>query len=241
VSVDYRTALPGACGRLSGAAPERDDALSIAALEHCRDAYLVRGGAWKADLWTAALPGGFRVVVKDFRAKSRLARLWGRIQVRREARTLRLLEGRHAVPRLISSPGRHTLVLEFKEGVPISRSGGRGRAAVRAMRAALDAVQEIGIVHNDLRGRDNVLVGAPGRGVVLVDWAGAVHLPPGTLRHRLLFGCLRLVDEAGYLKWKSALDPGALSRAEERFLARFDRVRWLWPFNRKRRSRRAGA
>ena len=89
-----------------------------------------------------------------------------------------------------------------------------------------------GVIHNDLRGKDNTLVRADGR-VVLIDFAGAFRFRREGLWRRLLFHRLERVDEAAYLKWKRILDPQSLTAEEERFLRRFAIFRRLWVFNPK--------
>jgi hypothetical protein len=91
-----------------------------------------------------------------------------------------------------------------------------------------------GVYHQDLRGRENVLVRPDGT-LVLVDLAGAFCLRPGGFAHRAFGRLLALSDESALLKWKALLAPGSFTAEETRFLARFRFWRSLWVFNRKRR------
>ncbi len=199
-----------------------------------RGADIVRGSRTKADLWIAALADGTPVVVKDFAAKGAFVRLWGRLQIAREVRFLRLLADLREVPRLVARLDAHALVLEKLAGTPLFHFpvGPVCRPYLLELRRVLDLVQARGIVHLDLRGRENVMIAAADR-VVVLDWAGALRLPPGTLRHRVLFGPLKAIDDSAYLKWKDMQDPESLSANEREFLRRFRRWRRLWPFNRK--------
>lgn len=208
---------------------------SRVALEALRDGYLVKGTATKADLWTARLPDNTSVVVKDFRHKPAWLRWWGWIQIWREKKILRVVADLPQAPRFLGQLDRDSLVLEQVAGLPLCKfpPADERRHFLPQLRQALDRLQELGVVHNDLRGRDNLFVSADGERLVLLDWAGAVHLEPGTLRHRLLFGWLRRVDESAFLKWKKLLAPETLTPEETRFLSRFQLWRWLWPFNRK--------
>jgi predicted Ser/Thr protein kinase len=203
-------------------------------LEARRERELARGGRFKADVWISRLPHGQRVVVKEFARRGPLGRFWGRVQVRREARALGEVESLGIAPRLVARLDPLTLVLEHLEGRQLHHCRRSGTSHnLRQLEQAIAAFHRLGIVHNDLRGRENVLLVEPEDRVAIVDWAGAVHLPPGTLRHRLLFPWLVKVDYAGLLKWKEMLEPGSLDAAERTFMSRFWRVRPLWPFNRK--------
>lgn len=206
-----------------------------AVLESLREEHLVHGTRTKADLWTARLPDGTPIVVKDFRRKPAWLRWWGWIQIWREKKILRLVADLPEAPRFLGQLDKDALVLEQVAGLPLCKhpKTKERRHYLPLLRGALDRLREMGIVHNDLRGRDNLFVSADGSRLVLLDWAGAVHLTPGSLGHRLLFPWLSRVDESAFLKWKKLLAPETLTPEEIHFLSRFQRWRWLWPFNRK--------
>lgn len=215
--------------------------LSRAELEARRNLVLVRGRWAKADLWTAILDDGSEVVIKDFHSKAMIGRLWGRIQVSREAQVLALLSGLEVVPRFFGKLGRDAIVLEYIKGKELHRCRGRSpvRRCLEQLRRAIEQVHERGVIHNDLRGRENVLVREGDGNVVIIDWAAAVRLRPGGLLHRAFFRGLRLIDMGALLKWKHILDPHGMTAAESRFLVRFEFLRAFWPFNRKHHSKEA--
>lgn len=205
-----------------------------AALTAGRTGDIVRGGPTKADVWVAETVEFGRVVVKDFAAKGTLVRVWGRVQIAREARFLARLGDIGIAPRLVGRIDHYALALEFIAGTPMfEHPGESARPHLAALRKALDEAHARGIVHNDLRGRENVLLRADGQGVVVLDWASAMQLKPGSLAHRLFFRALKSVDESAYLKWKDMLDPSSITREDHAAMERFRRWRWLWPFNRK--------
>jgi serine/threonine protein kinase len=100
------------------------------------------------------------------------------------------------------------------------------------LRRILDAAHAAGVVHNDMRGHDNVLVSDDGR-VHLVDFAGAICLRPGGPVHRLMFPRLARVDDAAFLKWKRILVPEDITPEEAELLRRYERLRRFWIFNPK--------
>lgn len=207
-------------------------------LEACRESYLVRGGTTKADVWIAALPDGRRVLVKDFQDKRRLVRLWGRVQISREVYFLGLLAGLDCVPRLLGRIDRYAFAQEYITGwhLHLIRRSPLIPNYLAQLRAGIDAIHRLGVVHNDLRGRENVLVTRAERRVVIVDWAGAVHLRRGSWWKRALFRPLRLVDEGAWVKWKGMLAPQSVNAEDRRLAGRLASWRRLWPFNRKART-----
>ncbi len=197
-------------------------------------ATIQKGGRLKADLIVVDLGDG-EMVVKDFAAKSGWGRLLGRLQIRRELEAYRWLGPTPGIPALIGEVDDLALAVEKVEGQLLHTCrGGRenGAAHVAKLRVLIDRLHAAGVVHNDLRGRENLMLRPDGE-VVLLDLAGAICLTPGGLAHRLLFRALAKTDVAAYLKWKEYLTPGTLTTDERAFLRWFRIRRRLWPFNRK--------
>lgn len=208
--------------------------LGRADLESRRDGWLVRGRWSKADLWTTVLADGTPIVVKDYGGKPWLGRVLGRIQLRREQRALQRLSGIRGVPHWLGPLDREGFAMERAPGRRIQEcSKGAQRRALVELGDILSQVHARGVLHNDLRGRENVLATEDGSSVTVIDWGGATFFPPGSWRRRLFFRLARRVDEGGLLKWKERLAPETLTAQDVEFLRRFQRWRRLWPFNRK--------
>jgi hypothetical protein len=202
---------------------------------------LVEGRGGKADVLLSG-EGARAVVIKDFAGRGFLSRWLGRLQVAREARAYGWLQGLAGVPRFVGRIDAWALAVESVEGrqlafVEVSPQDGRQLHA--KLREIVDSIHARGVVHNDLRGRENVLL-RPGGELAVIDFAAAVRLKPGGIAHRLLFRLLAVPDEAALLKWKGMLAPDGYTAEEVAFLRRFERWRALWPFNPKRRKGRAG-
>lgn len=200
---------------------------------------LHQGGPDKADLLLLDLGEG-PFVLKDFAGKGRWTRALGRIQISREAAAYGWLEGVAGVPRLLGILDRHALAIEHVDGERLADAPIEDAAEVLGrLRELVDRLHARGVVHNDLRSRENLLVDGGGR-LFVVDLAGALRLRPGGILHRLLFPALSAADEAAYLRWKERLAPGTFTPEERARLRRFARFRRLWPFNRKRRREDPG-
>jgi hypothetical protein len=190
------------------------------------------GRRWKPDLLLVQTDAG-PVVVKDYAHKRPWERLWGRWQIRHECRAYRWLGDTPGVPALLGRVDAHALAVEHVSGGPLLRAGAgrhqrRGRyAALSTLVARLEAR---GFVHLDLRARRNLLLDADGE-PSLVDLGGALWLPPGSLRHRLLRRVVAWYYRFALLKWKRLLTPEDLTPQDLRQLRRGRRLRALWVLN----------
>jgi hypothetical protein len=198
---------------------------------------LVRGTGGKADVFAVTV-GDSRVLVKDFSGRALWARWLGRFQIGREAAAYAWLDGVDGVPAFIGRIDACALAIEWIDGERLAFAEVRpqeGPAVVAKLRGIVDRIHARGVVHNDLRGRENVLLRRDG-GLAVIDFAAAVRLRPGGWAHRLCFRFLAMADEAAFLKWKGMIAPGSYTEQDEAFLKRFERWRALWPFNPKRRK-----
>ncbi len=196
----------------------------------------IKKGAWnKADVLLVDLPGA-RLAVKDYASKWWPIRLLGAWQLAREARAYARLEGVAGVPRFYGRLDRLAIVLEYVGGVRLPkfhrRHGGVPHVA-RRVKELLDAVHARGIIHGDLRSRDNILVTAGGD-LFLIDFSSATVFNPESWTGRALFPRLRRAEERALLKWKVALAPHEVTPEELASHRAFKKLRRLWPFNRKK-------
>jgi hypothetical protein len=205
---------------------------------------LKQGAADKADLWVAESPSG-RVVVKDFAAKGPVVRWLGRRQIARELAAYRWLGDQQGIPRLLGAVDTHAIAIEWipdavQLGYPPAEDlrRERGPDLYGQLRSVVDRIHESGLVHWDLRTRDNVVVGENGKLYVL-DFASAFRLRPGSIAYKALFRRMRQIDISALLKWRQLLHAGPLSEEEEAFLRRYRFWRSLWVFNRKPPGRRS--
>jgi hypothetical protein len=229
--MDRPTITPGPGGHNDSAVPTRAD------LARARP--LHPGRAAKADLLTLDLGQG-PMVIKDFGRKRWWVRLIGRLQIGREFRAYRWLGPTPGVPRLIGRIDAHALAIEQIDGKQLGLSPERRALGPRLfprLREILDRIHATGMVHWDLRTRDNVLY-TQDEEVYILDLASAVWMRPGSLAHRLFFARMKLIDDSALLKWKKILGAGEPTAREREFLRRYERWRGLWPFNPKRRKSR---
>lgn len=196
----------------------------------------IKKGAWnKADV-LRVVHGGRTYAVKDYAAKGALVRWAGALQLRREVRAYARLDGVEGVPRFFGAIDAHAIAMECVEGIRLPkfhhRHGGVPRVAER-LRSLMDAVHGRGVIHGDLRSRDNFLV-TPSGALYLIDFSSAAVFEPAGWRGRWVFPWLLRAEDRALLKWKVALVPEQLTPEELAAHRRFKRWRWLWPFNRKR-------
>ena len=196
---------------------------------------MIRRGGWaKPDIKIVAC-GADRAVLKDFTDKSWLVRLFGRRQVAREIRALRRLQGIAGIPQCYDRvAGGVGILMEPIEGERITRWCRRRRAETGPMFERLQSlvaqIHARGVVHVDLRKRDNILVTEDGRPCI-IDFNASFCFEPDGLGTRLLFPLLRRVDDSAILKWKHRLAPELLTRAESARHRLMTRLRRFWIFN----------
>jgi hypothetical protein len=197
-----------------------------------RASLLHAGAADKADVWLLD-HAGEPIVIKDFAAKRPFVRALGRLQVARECRAYRLLDGVPGLPRFHGRVDGLALAVARLEGYPLASKFHwyDGDALIAQLAETVRRMHERGVVHLDLRSRDNILVDPAGR-VWVLDLASAVGLRPGGAAHRLFFRWLRATDESAVLKWKQLVATGGLTGEEAAFLERHRFWRRLWPVKR---------
>jgi hypothetical protein len=196
--------------------------------------WLKRGAPGKADLKVVDFGQG-PLVVKDFRHKPAWSRLAGRIQVRRESAAYEWLGAMPGLPRFAGRVDAHALAFEFIEGRELAfvpERNERGAETHAELSEVVGRMHAAGLYHMDLRGRDNVLIGADGR-VVVIDLAAAIWFRPGGWAHRWFSGVFSATDRTALIKWKWILGLGPPAGDDKIFWDRHKFWRSLWPFNRK--------
>jgi hypothetical protein len=199
--------------------------------------WLKRGGPSKADLKLVVLGEG-PLVVKDFAAKAPWVRCIGRVQISRECRAYRRLGPLPGLPAFFGRIDAHALALQWIDGQELAFLPDRrrdGRVFHARLTEIVRRLHDAGVVHLDLRGKENVIVDHEGRLYVL-DLASAFCLRRGNPLGRLLFRWFAVADRAALLKWKAILGAGEFTPEELSFLRRYRFWRTLWVFNRKRRA-----
>lgn len=216
-----------------GAAKETRSGLSAptrAELHGAETTLFHKGERDKADLLLFERGGEPPLIVKDFENKPAWVRMVGRLMVSREVRAYEKLGSMPGIPRFAGRIDPRAFAIERIEATQLAFAPDRtkdGPGKLRQLREILDRMHRAGVVHLDLRGRENVLLDGQGR-IYVVDLASAMWLRPGSWRHRLFFGWLVKMDEAACLKWKTIVEAGPFTDDEQRFIDRFRMLRPLW-------------
>jgi len=188
---------------------------------------LSRGSPFKPAVWKVELPEGGAAAWKEVPPGGGPGRLLARFLLRRESRILERLSGVPGVPQILGRPDRGSFLCTWLEGEPLDRAAFERspRVLAESLRALVGALHARGVVHLDLRQRQNVLVTATG-GLACVDF-GAALAPPRWLRP-LCFPLLAWVDRQAALKYLARWAPQELSAAEARSHLRALRWRRWW-------------
>ncbi len=151
---------------------------------------------------------GHPVVIK--RARRSSVPLWRWVEawiLGREARALHQLQDVPEVPVLIERPDPWTLVMEHREGVPLSEMDPASLPSeyFQQLEDVIDALHERGVVHSDLKKKDNLMVTPEGDPVVL-DFGASFRQGSGW----------RLVNRFLYRQFKQ-IDRNAISKLKQRY------------------------
>ena len=198
---------------------------------------LYQGKPNKADLLETDLGFG-PVVIKDYANKSWWTRLLGRFQIRRECDIYQWIGPFEGIPKFFGRVDAHALAIEKIDGPELCQAPGLPEAAPQLyekFRNLVDRLHAHGLLHMDLRARKNVRCTTDGQ-VRIIDFGTAGCLRPGGIAHRLFFNFFRHFDDMAVLKYKRHLGINHYTEAEQKALRRFNRIRWLWPFNRKKKK-----
>ncbi len=193
-----------------------------------------RGRGIKADIKSVSL-GPAQAILKDFAGRPWPVRLLGRMQIAQEIRALARLRGLPGVPACYGRWGRDGVLLERLDGERITRWCQKRREEAPAMFDRLDrlvgAMHARGVIHLDLRARDNILIDGTGRPGI-IDFNASLCFAVGEgAGARLTFRILRRVDTSALAKWKLRIAPGILAPAEARRHRRMALLRRLWIFS----------
>ncbi len=168
---------------------------------------LSRGGWANADVLLVAGPDA-TVVVKDYAPRSWLVRATiGRWLSRRETSVYRQLTGIPAVPRLLGRVDRCAFAIEYRPGLPLSRSlrDRLPREFMAELESGVRAMHSRGVIHLDLRHRSNVLAGPDGH-PVLIDFASAIVVRRTHALGRWLIRWVGALDLRALEKWRTRIE-----------------------------------
>lgn len=160
------------------------------------------------DVWQIPWRGR-DIVVKDFWPRRPLVRATvGRVVTAREARAWRALGDHPAVPRFHGVIDAWAFAVEYRPGQRLSSQRGVGAGFLDALEAALAEMHARGVVHLDLKHRDNVLQADADGAPVLIDFGSALAFRPGSLLARLVLPPLAWIDRLALRKWRRKLGAG---------------------------------
>lgn len=216
--------------------PRRAPPITRAELEARAGPNLAREGLLKPELRPVSIRG-IDAVVKDYgRRPAPIRATVGRFSVWREVTIYRILRGVPGIPRFLGRIDDHAFAVERVDGTPVSecRQGRLPDGFLPRLEALVRLMHARGVVHGDLRQRQNILVG-PGGEPWLIDFASSVGFPRGFP----LLTMAALTDLSGVAKLKAKHAPDTLSPGEKRLLI-LDRLRFVRLLRHRRRHEKRG-
>lgn len=153
--------------------------------------------------------------------------------LKREARALKRLDAVDEVPDLLAVKDSNAIVMEFREGRRVREVEHHelGPEFFDHFEDAVHRIHELGIVHSDLKKKDNLLV-SPSKEPVIVDFGTHFRrdAPWGPL-YGFLYDQFELMDLNAVSKLKKDYCPEAMTEEDRRrlnepiLLERLDRLR----------------
>lgn len=176
------------------------------------------GHGAKPDVLLVQLASGASCIVKDYAGRSAFVRRrLAPFLLAREARMHKALRDHPCVPRRLGRVDELAQAFEYRAGEPLSRGLGKALGAERAaqfvgdLEGAVRQMHAMGVVHLDLRHRDNILCSAEVE-PILLDFVGAMKFRPGSIWYRWYRPTVLVYDESALRKWRGRLGPGAEAR-----------------------------
>jgi len=148
----------------------------------------------KADIYIR--PTTPPVLVKDYRGRNLLARLYGRLCLNQEERALKRLAGIRGVPALVAREGPCVLAMEFIQAKPLRdlrKTGGVPPDFLDRLEELFLAIEARGVAHGDPHMR-NILCGPDGQ-PYLVDFSTSYVLGRVPLVSRRIFHNLQVMRQ----------------------------------------------
>ena len=172
------------------------------------------GSGYQATVHLYTTPAG-NLVVKKAHTSKHLGFLW-RYMLRREDRVYALLRGIPGVPRSFGMLDDELLVLEHISGPSLraheTSLHDRERFFDELLKT-LQAMHAAGVVHGDLKRKDNIIVG-PGERPYLIDFGVAWLRSRSALLNRLWFEPGKQMDYNAWIKLKYQRRTDAISPAD---------------------------
>lgn len=163
-----------------------------------------------------------------------------RWMIQREARALRLLQDINGIPDLLGIPDANTIALEYREGIILRQASAADLPEdyFRKLEYLVNVIHEHGVVHSDLKRKENLMVGPDGQPIIIDLGTHFVDKEGFRPLNNFFFEQFCQMDLNAVSKLKKQFFPETLSdKDRERldsptFLERADRFRrnyiWNW-------------
>ncbi len=192
--------------------------------------YFLKGKKKQADVYLIEIENK-KIVIKDYKNKGFLIKLYGKRMAKREYRNYLMVNNLFDFfPKTYGMPDKYSVAIEYIEGKTFGDVERKEEFcfAVEKLKKCVKLLHSNNIYHLDLRKRGNIIIS--GQKVYLIDLVSMVELKRFSLLN-LVKPILRLADSSSVLKWKQFICPSKLTEEEKRKIKKFQWLRILWFLN----------
>lgn len=206
-------------------------------IDNCNKKYLLKDKPKQSDVFIIEFQSK-KLVVKDYRYKKGLVKLYGRWFNWREVTNYKFLNDKQIkfVPKCYGRIDKYAFAMEYVDSITINecKNNENQICVTELMAKYLKVLHKLRFFHVDLRKRGNVLV--KGNEIVFIDFASSIKFSKFNPFYYLLKDILTFIDNSAVVKWKAYICPSRITKKDYQQLKLFERMRSLWIFNKPRKA-----
>ncbi len=205
--------------------------------ENCEKDYLLKGKKKQSDVFVIEYDSK-KIVIKDYKHKKGLVKIYGRWFNWRESCNYEFLKAHNIdfVPYFYGKIDAYSLAMEYVDAKSIAEFENKEEYYFipEKIDKYLDNLHALRFFHTDLRKRGNILV--KDNDILFIDFASSIKFSKYNPFYYLLRKLLAFVDKSAVTKWKAFVCPSKITGEDYKKLLKFERIRGLWVFNKPRKA-----
>jgi len=179
-----------------------------------------------------------KVIIKDYKKKSYLMRIFGSFLINRETHNYRFLHKNNLnfIPTFYGKIDNYSLGIEYIHAKTINDIVNKEEysSIPKQMKEYVEKLHKLNFFHIDLRKRGNLLIKE--NSLYFIDFASSINFSKFNPIYYLLKKFLSYVDNSAILKWKALVCPSQINHNDYKKLIFFEQLRRFWIFTKPRKA-----